>query len=237
MGTRIELCIPAYNETDIIAESIHIVKSALSDLPYEWHITVADNGSTDGTKEAAEALQEPNVRVLSIPERGKGIALATAARASRAGFFGFIDADLSANPKAIGEFIHFIETGEADIVIGSRLINARSVQRGFLRSLSSRLFNALRRFLLDIPVADSQCGFKVMNVRGRELLAQCTEKGWFLDLEFLRRAEIAGLVIKEIPIEWTEQQFPGRKGKLNMITDGYGALFAILRIRRLVKAI
>jgi hypothetical protein len=132
-------------------------------------------------------------------------------------------------------FIHPIRDGSADIVIGSRLIDTSLVQRNFLRSLSSSLFNLVRHLILGIDVVDSQCGLKVMNARGRELLAQCTETGWFLDLEFLRRAELAGLTVKELPVHWNEYRFPHRKPKLRMMSDGWRVLPAMLRIRRLLK--
>lgn len=231
----IDLCIPTYNEADIIADSLRIVEHGLQNISYEWQIVIADNGSVDGTADIVEALQLSRVRVLSIPKCGKGAAIVAVAQTSTAGLFGFIDADLSVDPGDIGEFIRYIESGHADIVIGSRLIDTRLVQRALLRSLSSRLFNLIRCLILGIHVTDSQCGLKVMNARGREILAQCTEKGWFMDIEFLRRAELAGLTIREMPVHWVEYRFTGHKSKLRMISDGWEALRAMIRIRRSVS--
>lgn len=231
----IDLCIPTYNESAVIGESIRAVERALQGTSHEWRIIVADNGSTDGTADIVEALHRPRVRVLSIKERGKGAAIIAAARTSDADLFGFIDADLSADPRDLGAFVRLITDDTADIVIGSRLIDTRLVRRSFLRSLTSRLFNLLRKSILGIHVVDSQCGLKVMNARSREMLAQCTEKGWFLDLEFLRRAEIAGLSIREIPVHWNEEQLAGHASKLRVVPDALGALRAMVRIRRIVK--
>ncbi len=231
----IELCIPTYNESAVIAESVHTVQEALKQTSLEWRILVADNGSTDNTVEVIEALRVPGVQVISIKERGKGAALIAAAQTSKADIFGFIDADLSADPAQIEEFVRHITDSNIDIVIGSRLLDKRLVQRGSLRSLSSQLFNMLRRSMLGIKVVDSQCGFKVMNVHGRKLLAQCTEKGWFIDLEFLYRAEREGLTILELPIHWSENRLSGHTSKLRIVADGFGALRAMWRIRSTVK--
>lgn len=233
----LDLCIPAYNEAEIIADSVSATAHALREMPgLEWRITVADNGSTDGTSEAALAAGIPAVRVLAVAARGKGAALAAAARDSQAELFGFIDADLSADPRDLMRLIPLIASGEADIAVGSRFLDTRLVQRGAARSLLSRLFNLLRRALLGIRVTDSQCGLKLMNARGREMLAQCHEEGWFIDMEFLRRAELARLRIRELPIHWDEKRFAGRRSKLRVLSDGVGALRAMVRIRRSVSA-
>ncbi len=156
-----------------------------------------------------------------------------AARSEReADFFGFIDADLSADPRGIRALLEALQQGKADIAIGSRLVDDRMVRRSFWRTLSSKIFNVLRRMLIGIPVQDSQCGIKIMNQRGRAILAACQENGWFLDLEFLARAQRKGLSIVELPVAWDEQRFIGRASKLRVMRDGFGALVAMVRIRR-----
>ena len=225
----IEMCIPAYNEEAIIAESVQRVRGALEKITASPEVTVVSNASTDATVERARGLG--GVRVLSIEERGKGAAIVAAAQASGAGIFGFIDADLSADPADIAILFGALECGECDIAIGSRLMDAALVERTGLRTFSSRVFNLLRKIVLGISAKDSQCGLKLMNVRGRELLASCEEKGWFLDMEFLFCAERAGLRVREIPIHWNEHRFPGRASKLKVVRDGVGALRAMVRIR------
>ena len=153
--------------------------------------------------------------VLAVSEHGKGAALVCAARASEAPLFVFIDADL---------------------VIGSRLISAEGINRSALRTFSSLVFNLLRRLILGISVADTQCGLKLMNERGRDILRECEETGWFVDMELLAKAERAGLVIIELPVAWEEFRYKGRVAKLNVVRDGIGAIGAMVRIRnRLVR--
>ncbi len=199
----------------------------LSKLPnVSWHIMVADNASTDGTGEVVRTAHIPHTSVLAIPTKGKGIAIRTAAaHAKEADLFGFIDADLSADPASI---VHLLE---ADIAIGSRLLKDAHVKRGALRTLSSRAFNLLRRMLLGINVADSQCGLKIMNQKGVYLLETCKEKKWFLDIELLVRAQKKGLRITEVPIEWDEYHYQDRKSKLLLWRDGLAALSAMMRIK------
>lgn len=227
---RIEMCIPAFNEEDIIAESAHAVLQVFRDAGKEALVTVSDNASTDATASIAGGIE--GVSVLSTSVRGKGAAVVAAARHSTADFFGFIDVDLSADVADILPLLSLVERGESDIAIGSRLIDTDLVHRGAFRTFSSKTFNMLQKMIVGVQFEDTQCGLKVMNARGRNVLATCTETGWFFDMEFLACAERAGLRIREVPVHWDEHRFADRSSKLNPLRDGLGALSAMVRIRR-----
>ncbi len=230
---NIDICIPAYNEEKIIESAIYKVAAVLETVPgAHWRIIVADNGSSDLTGQRAAAA---GAIVFSTPQPGKGLAVIGAAARSDAEIFGFIDADLSADPSDIVTLLRQLSAG-ADIAIGSRLLGGH-IRRGFLRSLSSKIFNGVRYVLLGIKVSDTQCGLKLMNAKGREILARCKEQGWFFDIEFLALAERSQLHIREIPIRWDEFRFAGRRSKLNVLVDGIRGLKAMLRIRSRIHSI
>lgn len=229
---HIEICIPAYNEEQIISEAVRAVSEILASIPnITWRVIVSENGSVDNTAECARAA---GAHVVVLSERGKGAAIIAAARVSKADVFGFIDADLSADPSYIAILLQELKKG-ADIAIGSRLLQKEHVNRGMFRTITSLLFNAFRKLLLDVRVADAQCGLKLMNARGRELILQCKEQGWFLDSELLARAERLGLVIQEVQIAWDEHHFKDRVSKLSVVCDGFTALSAMIRIRKNIK--
>lgn len=227
---RIEICIPAFNEEAVIETSVIAIAEVLGELSPENAVIVAVNGSTDATADCARRV--PSARVIELHESGKGRAIRAAAHTSKADIFGFIDADLSADPHDISTFVRAIREEGYDIVIGSRLMNTSTVRRGVLRTLSSKLFNAMRAYIVGLHVSDTQCGLKLMNEHGRSILSLCEENGWFLDVEFLIRAEHAGLRIKEIPVHWHEFRYINRSSKLRLIRDGMQAIGAMLRIRR-----
>jgi len=191
---------------------------------------VADNGSTDRTAEIVRTLD--GVSLLPVPQRGKGAAVVAAAQQSNANFFCFIDADLSADPSDIPALCAALLEEGHDIVIGSRLMQKETTKRGIVRTSLSQLFNSMRKWMLGIPVHDTQCGLKLMNARGREALIACQETGWFFDIEFLARAHKNGFRIKEMPVHWDEKRFAGRESKLSLSRDGWGALAALWRIRK-----
>ena len=229
---RIELCIPAYNEERVIAEAVQAVLRVFRKAGKEIVLTVVDNASTDKTASIAKGIE--GVRVLSIPVRGKGAAVIAAARRSDADIFGFLDADLSVDPDEVLSLLPLLERNECDIVIGSRLMDESIVDRGTFRTFSSRVFNRIRKMIVGVAAKDTQCGLKLMNARGRGVLAECGETGWFFDIEFLARAERAGLSIREVPVHWHEHRFPERVSKLNHARDTVEALRTMFRIRRRV---
>lgn len=232
--STVDICIPAYNEEEVIQETCRAVLLVLRNIPgIRFQLVVVDNASTDAT--SLRASEVPGVSVLTIPEKGKGAAVVAAARASSADIFGFTDADLSADPRDFKKLLQAINEG-ADIAIGSRFADRKLVHRSFPRHFSSAVFNLLRKSLLGISVKDSQCGLKLMNTKGRNLLVQCEETGWFFDMELLARAERAHLLVKEIPIHWEEHRFKGRLSKLRLLTDSLGAIRAMFRIRARLAA-
>lgn len=232
-GPELLLCVPAYNEGAIIRKSLQVLKESLKDFPYRVEIVVVDNASTDATADEVRALPDPGISCVTLARKGKGTAVwegANIAKNQNIPVYGFIDADLSANPREIAPMYEEIRRG-SDIVVASRLLDKRKVTRSFLRTVSSEGFNLLRRLILGVTVRDTQCGLKLMNARGVEYLLQCKEHTWFIDMEFLARAQYAGLTITEIPVEWQEFRFPDRKSKLNVLRDGIAAIIAMFRIR------
>ncbi|MFA6504170.1 MAG: glycosyltransferase family 2 protein [Patescibacteria group bacterium] len=248
-----ELCIPARNEGLIIQDVLRRLTKSLADLDMDVQITVAVNGTTDDTLQRINEYRIPKVgqvlsgirysaqrtfsaadiRVLECPEAGKGAAIRFAAQKSQADIFGFIDADLSADPEMVATMVKILLEGKADVVVGSRLIDVKTTNRNWLRTMSSRLFNLAAKVLLDIQVKDAQCGLKVMNKKAREILIGTKEPGWFMDIEFLAKVVQDKLAIVEVPVPLIEYRYVGRKSQLSMLKDGIGSsLQAMMRIRR-----
>ncbi|OHB16228.1 MAG: hypothetical protein A2431_02355 [Candidatus Zambryskibacteria bacterium RIFOXYC1_FULL_39_10] len=232
---KCDICIPVLNESSIIINTIRTIQEEVKKRPdIEWRIIVADNGSTDDTRQKVITAGLKNTILLSISEKGKGIAIRRAAEYSLADFFCFIDADLSVSPKNIAVFVDHLSTGK-DIVIGSRFLDETKVKRSYLRTVSSKLFNFVARIILPIRVKDAQCGLKCMNIKGKEVLIACKETTWFLDLELIAQATSARLVVEELPIEWEEFYYVHRASKLRVVRDGLQALIAMMRIRQALK--
>lgn len=234
---RFELCIPVYNEEEIILNTLNVVSNSLKKLPSEisWSIVVSDNGSTDQTATKVENLNDSKIRLIKIGKKGKGNAIVTVAQMCEKDFFGFIDADLSANPDYIIQMIDILLKGQSDVVIGSRLIDEDRVDRSIIRTISSKFFNILQHVLFRLDIKDTQCGLKVMNKVGLGTFILCKEETWFLDLEFLAFCKKKGLRVLEIPVSWKEFYYKDRKSKLRVFRDGFCAIISMFRIRNRLK--
>ncbi len=230
---KLILCVPVYNEANIIRNTILVLKSTLSKLPNDisWEIVIADNGSTDETYSQISSLVSNQVRYLSIGAKGKGIAIRKTAETYQGDFFGFIDADLSANPDSIIKIMKIIIQNKFDIVIGSRFLDEKLVNRGFFRRSTSKIFNILQYLFFGLNIKDTQCGLKFMNKKAVKVLLECKESTWFLDLEFLYLSKKNMLKINEVPVEWTEFFYKNRVAKLNVLRDGIYAIIAMIRIK------
>ena len=176
-------------------------------LPYHYQIIIADNGSTDGTRRVAAMLTEhfPAVRVVCLPEKGRGRALKQAWLQSRADIVSYMDIDLSTNLDAFVPMITPLVTGDAAIAVGSRLMKESQTTRGLKRDIISRCYNRLIRWTMHTKFVDAQCGFKAIRRDvAQQLLPHVKDTACFFDTELLIKAEYEGYMIHEEPVEWIE---------------------------------
>jgi len=110
--------IPALNEEQSIASVLAAIPTDL-----QADVIVVDNGSTDRT---AELAVQHGARVVREPHRGYGAAcLAGLAALDDPKVVAFLDADLSDDPALLRDLVRPIFAGDADFVIGSRMLGAR----------------------------------------------------------------------------------------------------------------
>jgi glycosyltransferase involved in cell wall biosynthesis len=204
----VEVVLPVHNEEATLAASVAELSDYLSRFfPFRWRITVADNASTDGTPVVAAALarEEPRLRVLDLPIKGRGAALRAAWSTSDADVLSYMDVDLSTNLNSFLPLVAPLLSGHSDVAIGTRLRRSASVRRQLKREVLSRGYNGLVRLLFANAFSDAQCGFKALRAdAAHRLLPLLEDDGWFFDTELLLHAERAGLRIHEVPVDWIE---------------------------------
>ncbi len=194
------LIIPALNE----AESI---RPQLAQTPRELfsQIIVVDNGSQDGTAEAALAA---GAEVVSEPRRGYGRACQTGLAHLRPDVTAvvFMDADLSDDPQDITRLIDLFRTGKWDLVVGSRVAGSREpgsltpVQR-FGNWLTTRLI----RWIWGVSFSD----LGPLRLLSREALPrlalQDRDFGWNVEMQV--KGAQQGLRVVEIPVNYRRRRF------------------------------
>jgi len=205
---QVEIVVPVRDEEGDLGPGIRRLAAYLSErFPFRAVVTIADNGSTDGTWAVAQALagELDGVRAVRLAQAGRGHALRTAWSASPAEVLAYMDVDLSTDLNALLPLVAPLLSGHSDLAIGTRLAHGARVTRGPRRELISRCYNVLLRATLGVGFSDAQCGFKAIRADQAALLLPLTrDTAWFFDSELLVLAERAGLRIHEIPVDWID---------------------------------
>ncbi|RME91862.1 MAG: glycosyltransferase family 2 protein [Bacteroidetes bacterium] len=205
---HIHLLIPAYNESEVIAETIAEIRQALP----ACHIVIIDDGSTDDTAAKAKAA---GAEVLRHPiNRGAGAAVQTAislARCKGWRYIAFMDADGQHVPADLTKMWHKMQQSGADLVIGSRFLEPNpAIPR------SRRIFNSLANMLTNTfcrnRYSDTQSGFRLLNRRAIEQIDLFQDDFSFCS-EMLIQAENANLTIVETPIHVRYTEYSVSKGQ------------------------
>ena len=203
----LDVVIPVHDEARTLVASVEAVRRHLATLPFGYRVTIADNASTDGTTALAAELAErhADVRLVALPEKGRGRALKAAWSGSDADVLVYMDVDLSTDLNALLPRVAPLLSGHSDLAIGTRLARTSRTVRGPRREIVSRGYNYLLRGTLHARFSDAQCGFKALRRDvAEQLLPLVEDDAWFFDTELLVVAERAGLRIHEVPVDWVD---------------------------------
>jgi len=205
---KVDIVLPVYNEEHVLERSVRALHLFLEEnLAHEWRILIADNGSTDRTREVGErlALELKNVALMHIPEAGRGRALSRAWLSSDADILAYMDIDLSTDLGAFPKLVSVVAEHGYDVAAGTRLGPGSETTRSFKREVLSRGFVLLINLLFGTRLRDTQCGFKaVSRAAAQRLLPLIRDTGWFWDTELLLLAAKGGWRVTFVPVRWVE---------------------------------
>ena len=137
----VSVIIPAYNAAGMIGAC---VASVLGQRTVErFEVIVVDDGSTDGTSDAATCCHDDRVRVLRQANAGAGEARNYGAREARGSILCFIDADCVATPGWLDALVCTIRRG-ADGVKGSLLTDQRELVARFTQAEYEEKYDRMR---------------------------------------------------------------------------------------------
>jgi len=216
--SRMIVVIPTYNE----AENLLLILDRLRAAQPGFDVLVVDDGSPDGTGAIADEYAAADVAVHVLhrtAKEGLGAAyLEGFAWAIAQGYdvIGEMDADGSHQPEQLHRLLEAL--ADADLVIGSRYVPGGSVVNWPLRRRwLSQGGNTYIRALLGVRIRDVTAGYRLFH-RDTLLtidLASVESTGYVFQADLAYRTLQAGLVVREVPIEFIERE----RGKSKMSAD------------------
>jgi glycosyltransferase involved in cell wall biosynthesis len=217
---EVSVVIPCLNEVNSLAFCIEKATQAFRKAGLRGEVVVADNGSTDGSIELAEAH---GARVVRVAERGYGAALKAGIAASQGSFIIMGDADDSYDFSEVPQFVEKLRQGY-DLVMGNRFRG--EIKPGAMPPLHKYFGNPGLTWLLNLffraGVGDTYCGMRGFTRAVYDRL-DLRSSGMEFALEFIIKATQIGARISEIPIIlWPDKR--GRPPHLRSFRDGWRSL-------------
>ncbi len=193
---ELTILMPCLDEIETLATCIDKAQRFLREHAIAGEVLVADNGSTDGSIEAALAH---GARVVHVPVRGYGAALAAGIADARGRFIIMGDSDDSYDFNRLGPFVEELRGG-ADLVMGNRFRGgiAPGAMPFLHRYLGNPVLSFIGRLFFRIPVGDFHCGLRGFR-RERIQALGLTTTGMEFASEMIVRAALAGHDIREVP--------------------------------------
>jgi glycosyltransferase involved in cell wall biosynthesis len=218
-ATDLSIVMPAFNEENGIGKTLTEITETLSGLPIDFEIIVVDDGSSDGTKAAAE---KSGARVISNDEnRGYGYSLKRGIMAGNSTYVAIIDADGTYPASAIPKMLEIART--SDMVVAARGSSMTNVP--LIRRPAKFILNHFANFLAQRKIPDLNSGLRVIRRTSLTRFLFLLPNGFSFTTTITLCMICSELSVKYIPIDYRR-----RIGKSSMkATDFFNFLLLVLR--------
>ena len=219
---RIAVAIPCYNEAAAIATVVAAFRAALPAAD----VVVFDNNSTDGTGAIARGL---GVRVVEVPEQGKGHAV-RAAFETLADYDAVLltDGDGTYPAEAAPLLVAPVLDGTAEMTVGARQPTPGAGAMTLIRGIGNRLIPAAFHLVIGPGNTDLLSGYRAFSRRLREEV-RLRSSGFEIETELASEAVARRLRVVEISIPY-HPRIAGTQSKLRAFRDGRRILTTILKL-------
>lgn len=206
------------------------MKNLIKNIPYlikfcnkyilNFEILVILNGSKkEDTLELNDYLQSNNiekVKLFFIETIEKGAAVKKGLLSANFDHVLISDADFSVSIDHILNFLD--ENGKflGDFLVGSRKMkNSNTIKTPYSRKLTGQIYTVMVKTILGIRVSDTQCGFKVINIKKFKSCNNFKKIGFSYDVELFFLAKQENIQVIEIPVEYIHD----KESNVNIASD------------------
>uniref|UniRef100_I2Q7R4 Glycosyl transferase n=1 Tax=Desulfovibrio sp. U5L TaxID=596152 RepID=I2Q7R4_9BACT len=193
---ELSIVMPCLNEIETLAICIEKAKSYLEAHNVCGEVLIADNGSTDGSREIAA---QHGARIVAITQRGYGAALLGGIAAAKGCYVIMGDADDSYDFEHIDLFVEKLRQGY-DLVMGNRFKGgiAKGAMPPLHQYLGNPVLSFLGRLFYNIPIGDFHCGLRGFNTESIRSL-ELRSTGMEFASEMVIQAALQKKRIAEVP--------------------------------------
>ena len=187
----LSVVVPTFNERDNVTALYRKLDATLQGIA--WEVVFVDDNSPDGTWDVVRALarRDSRVRCLRrIGRRGLSGACIEGILASSAPFAAVMDADLQHDETQLPKMLSLLQSGEAELVIGSRYVEGGSADSfNRHRAGASALATEVAKRVLGVRVADPMSGFfMIRRDRFEQLAPELSTQGFKILLDVIATA-------------------------------------------------
>lgn len=193
---EVSIVMPCLNEARTVGACVQEALAAIAATGVSGEVVVADNGSTDGSRELAAAA---GARLIAVAERGYGAALRCGILAARGRYVLMGDCDCSYNFSHLPRFLERLRAGD-DLVMGNRFRGG--IQAGAMpwknRFLGNPVLSFIGRLFFRTGIGDFHCGLRAFSRRAFDRMNLQTS-GMEFASEMVIRATMLRLRVSEVP--------------------------------------
>jgi glycosyltransferase involved in cell wall biosynthesis len=193
---ELTVVMPCLNEAETVATCVRKAMGFLAESGISGEVIVADNGSTDGSQQLAEAA---GARVVPISEKGYGNALMGGIEAAQGKYIVMGDSDDSYDFTNLMPFVDELRKG-ADLVMGNRFAGgiAPGAMPPLHRYLGNPVLSFIGRLFFRSNIGDFHCGLRGFS-RDSVMALGLQATGMEFASELVVKAALAGQHVTEVP--------------------------------------
>ena len=230
----LSVIVACYNEIQILHKNIKELTEFLDHTKLSYELILIDDCSEDGTRQEIPKLVEKYPKIkwnLHKKNLGRGGTVAEGIKMAKGDVVGFIDIDLEIGPVYILPAYIEIKKGY-DVVVGHRIYKLNLKVWG--RFIVSRGYNFLMKNLLDVPLIDTETGFKFFNKkRILPILDEVKDEKWFWDTEIMVRPYHKKFKIKEMPVLFIKKGY--KISTVKIFKDSLDYFKKLIKFRKEIK--